>query len=75
MEVGSTMGSTDLKEKAKARLRELAPLGQMEPGGGIHATLPSPFLACLYRIDLVNLSTFTIQMPPISIVIVISDLL
>ena len=32
--------STDMKEKAKARLRELAPppRGQTEPGGGIHAT-------------------------------------
>ena len=34
----STLLSTDMQEKAKARLPELAPCGQREPGGGIHAT-------------------------------------
>ena len=29
---------TDMQEKMIARLRELAPRGQREPGGGIHAT-------------------------------------
>ena len=39
---------TDVQEKARARLREIAPRGQREPGGGIHATESSPFLACLH---------------------------
>ena len=34
----SKVDCTDIQEKAKARLRELAPRGQREPGGGIHAT-------------------------------------
>ena len=34
----SRFPSTDMQEKAKARLRELAPGGQREPGVWIHAT-------------------------------------
>ena len=30
--------SADMQEKTKARLQELAPRAQREPGGGIHAT-------------------------------------
>ena len=37
-----------MQERANARLREHVTHGQKEPGGGIHATWPLPFIACLY---------------------------
>ena len=48
--------------KVKARLREFAfPRDQRKPGGGIHTTLPSAFISCLYCCDVVNIYLWCIQ--------------
>ena len=53
--------NTDMQEKAKARLRELAPRGQKEPGGRINTTQPSPFLACLYMFFSFGASIYNVR--------------
>ena len=45
---------TDLQEWAEARLCELAPGGQTEPGRRIHATYPLHILAGLYTASLTS---------------------